>query len=135
LWLKAAEAKDTSDMTAIKEKRAGLARRHLRSRKRLEGTPDRPRLSVYRSGKHMYAQIIDDVSGRTLASASTLLEPVKGALKSTGNCAAAAKVGELIAARAREAGIRAVCFDRGGRLYHGRVKALAEAARKGGLKF
>jgi len=122
-------------MMDIKEKRAGLERRHLRLRRRLEGTPDRPRLSVYRSLKHMYAQIVDDVSGRTLASASTLSEPLKGALKSTGNREAAAKVGELLAARAKEAGITAVCFDRGGRKFHGRVKALAEAARKGGLKF
>ena len=83
----------------------------------------------------MSAQVIDDVSGRTLVSASTLSEPLQGTLKSTGSCAAAARVGELLAARAQEAGIKAVCFDRGGRLYHGRVKALAEAARKSGLKF
>jgi large subunit ribosomal protein L18 len=83
----------------------------------------------------MYAQVIDDVSGRTLVSASTQCEPLKGTLKSSGTCTAAAKVGELLAARAKEAGIHAVCFDRGGRKYHGRVKALAEAARKGGLKF
>jgi large subunit ribosomal protein L18 len=119
----------------IKIKRAGLERRHLRSRRRLEGTPERPRLSVYRSLKHIYAQVIDDVSGRTLVAASTQSEPVKGALKSTGNRAAAAKVGELIAAKAKEAGIKAVCFDRGGRKYHGRIRALAEAARKAGLKF
>jgi large subunit ribosomal protein L18 len=122
-------------MRDIKVKRAMLQRRHLRSRRRLEGTPERPRLSVYRSLKHIYAQVIDDVSGRTLVSASTLSEPLQGTLKSTGSCAAAAKVGELLAVRAQEAGIRAVCFDRGGRLYHGRVKALAEAARKSGLKF
>jgi large subunit ribosomal protein L18 len=122
-------------MRDIKVKRAMLLRRHLRSRRRLEGTRERPRLSVYRSLKHVYAQVIDDVSGRTLVSASTLSEPLQGTLKSTGSCAAAAKVGELLAARAQEAGIKAVCFDRGGRLYHGRVKALAEAARKSGLKF
>jgi len=122
-------------MVGIKEKRAALLRRHLRSRRRLEGSPERPRLCVYRSLKHIYAQVIDDVSGRTLVSASTLCEPLKGALKGTGNRAAAAKVGELLAARAKEAGIKAVCFDRGGRKYHGRVKALAEAARKGGLQF
>jgi large subunit ribosomal protein L18 len=119
----------------IKTKRAGLERRHLRSRRHLEGVPERPRLSVYRSLKHIYAQVIDDVSGRTLAAASTQIEPLKGTLKSTGNRAAAAKVGELIAAKAKEAGITAVCFDRGGRKYHGRIKALAEAARKAGLKF
>jgi large subunit ribosomal protein L18 len=122
-------------MTAIKMKRAALERRHLRGRRRLEGTPERPRLSVYRSLKHMYAQLVDDVAGKTLISVSTLLEPVKGDLKSTGNIKAAAKVGQLLAAKAKEAGIEAVCFDRGGRKYHGRVKALADAARKGGLKF
>jgi large subunit ribosomal protein L18 len=122
-------------MTAIKMKRAALARRHLRSRRTLEGTPERPRLSVYRSLKHMYAQLIDDVSGRTLLTVSTLAEDVKGDLKGTGNIKAAAKVGAILAAKAKEAGIKAVCFDRGGRKYHGRVKALAEAARKGGLKF
>jgi len=122
-------------MTAIKMKRAALARRHLRSRRTLEGTPERPRLSVYRSLKHIYAQIIDDVSGKTLLSLSSLSKDVKGDLKSTGNIKAAAQVGTLLAAKATEAGIKAVCFDRGGRKYHGRVKALAEAARKGGLKF
>jgi large subunit ribosomal protein L18 len=122
-------------MTAIKMKRAALARRHLRSRRTLEGTPERPRLSVYRSLKHIYAQIIDDVSGKTLLALSSLSKDVKGDLKSTGNIKAAAKVGTLLAAKATEAGIKAVCFDRGGRKYHGRVKALAEAARKGGLKF
>jgi large subunit ribosomal protein L18 len=122
-------------MRDIKKKRAGLVRRHLRLRKRLEGTPERPRLTVYRSLKHIYAQIVDDVSGRTLASAGTLQEPLKGALKGTGNVAAAVKVGQTLAAKAKEAGVKAVCFDCGGRQYHGRIKALAEAARKGGLKF
>ena len=119
----------------IQTKRAGIQRRHNRLRRRVDGTAERPRLAVYRSLKHIYAQIIDDVSGRTLASVSTQSEPVKGDLKSTGNCTAAAKVGEILAARAKEAGISAVCFDRGGRKYHGRIKALAEAARKGGLQF
>ncbi|MBM4017715.1 MAG: 50S ribosomal protein L18 [Planctomycetes bacterium] len=122
-------------MMGIKVKRAALKRRHMRSRRRLEGTPERPRLSVYRSLKHMYAQVIDDVSGRTLAAASTRSEPLKGTLKSAGAVAAAAKVGQLLAEKAKAAGITAVCFDCGGRKYHGRVKALAEAARKGGLKF
>jgi large subunit ribosomal protein L18 len=122
-------------MVDIKKKRAVLKRRHLRLRKRLEGTAERPRLAVYRSSKHIYAQIIDDVTGRTLLAAGTLQEPVKGSVKSTGNIAAAAKVGAALAAKAKEAGIKAVCFDRGGRMYHGRIKALAEAARKGGLKF
>jgi large subunit ribosomal protein L18 len=122
-------------MKAIKKKRAALARRRLRSRRTLEGTPERPRLSVYRSLKHMYAQLVDDVSGRTLLTVSTLSGDVKGDLKGTGNIKAAAKVGAVLAAKAKEAGVKAVCFDRGGRKYHGRVKALAEAARKGGLKF
>jgi large subunit ribosomal protein L18 len=122
-------------MVDIKTKRAGLERRHLRVRRKVEGSPDRPRLTVYRSLKHIYAQVIDDVSGRTLASASTQSEAIRGDLKSTSNCAAAAKVGALVAERAKAAGVTAVCFDRGGRKYHGRVKALAEAARKGGLKF
>ena len=119
----------------IKRKRAGLKRRHRSLRRKVEGTPERPRLSVYRSLRHIYAQVVDDLSGRTLASASTVGEPLGGDLKDTGNCAAAAKVGELVAARAKKAGIKAVCFDRGGRKFHGRVKALAEAARKGGLTF
>jgi large subunit ribosomal protein L18 len=122
-------------MTHITEKRAHLKRRHLRLRRRLSGTAERPRLSVYRSLKHIYAQVIDDVSGRTLVSASTQSEPLKGSLKGFGNRDAASKVGELLAARSKEAGITAVAFDRGGRKYHGRIKALAEAARKGGLKF
>ncbi len=122
-------------MADIRHKRARLKRRHHSIRHRVEGTPDRPRLCVYRSLKHIYAQVIDDVAGRTLASASTLSEPIKGEIKSTGNCEAAAKVGQLIAARAKEASIQAVCFDRGGRKFHGRVKALAEAARKAGLNF
>ncbi len=122
-------------MADIRHKRARLKRRHQSLRHRVEGTPDRPRLCVYRSLEHIYAQVIDDLAGRTLASASTLSEPIKGELKSTGNCEAAAKVGELIAARAKEAGIKTVCFDRGGRKFHGRIKALAEAARKGGLAF
>ena len=121
-------------MTDIKEKRRGLERRHLRLRRKLEGSPERPRLCVFRSLKHIYAQVIDDVSGRTLVAAGTQDEPL-GTLKSKGSCAAAAKVGELVASKAREAGIKAVCFDRGGCKYHGRIKALAEAARKAGLKF
>jgi large subunit ribosomal protein L18 len=112
-----------------------LTRRHMSLRKRVQGTAERPRLCVYRSLKHIYAQVVDDATGKTLVSASTQSEPIREALKTSGNCAAAAKVGELLAQRAKEAGIEAVCFDRGGRKYHGRVKALAEAARKGGLKF
>jgi large subunit ribosomal protein L18 len=122
-------------MADIRVKRASLERRHLRVRRKVEGTPERPRLSVYRSSKHIYAQVVDDVAGRTLAAASTLSEGVKGTVKSTSNCEAAAKVGALLAEKAKAAGVTAVCFDRGGRKYHGRIKALAEAARKGGLKF
>ena len=122
-------------MTNLARKRAGLKRRHRRVRKKVFGTPDRPRLCVSRSLKHIYVQLIDDVAGRSLLAVSTLCEPLKGALKSSGNRDAAAKVGALVAERAKQAGIARVCFDRGGRKYHGRVKALADAARKGGLQF
>ncbi len=105
--------------------------RHLRVRKRVSGTPERPRLSVYRSNQ----QVIDDVSQHTLVAASTLEADVRGAVGSTANCEASAKVGELIAQRALAKGITKVVFDRGGNLYHGRVKALAEAAREAGLDF
>jgi len=122
-------------MADILHKRATLVRRKRHLRRKIVGTGDRPRLSVYRSLRHMYAQIIDDVTGRTLVSASTLNKELKGDLARTGNCDAAAKVGALLAARAKEAGVTKVCFDRGGRKYHGRVKALADAARKAGLEF
>jgi large subunit ribosomal protein L18 len=122
-------------MVDIKTKQEMLNRRHLRVRRRVQGTPERPRLSVYRSSKHIYAQIVDDMAGRTLVTVSTLSEGVRDGLKSTCNCEAAAKVGALLAEKAKAAGIKAVCFDRGGRKFHGRIKALAEAARKGGLKF
>jgi large subunit ribosomal protein L18 len=95
----------------------------------------RPRLSVYRSGKHIYAQVIDDAANATIASASTGEAAKSGALKKTYNVAAAAEVGKLVAQRALEKGVKQVVFDRGGYLYHGRVKALADAARKGGLEF
>ncbi len=108
------------------------ARRKKGLRKRVNGTPERPRLSVYRSLNHMYAQVIDDLAGRTLAAAST--RDVKG-IDSTGNASAAALVGKTIAERAKQAGLTAVVFDRNGFRYHGRVKALAEAAREGGLQF
>ena len=106
---------------------------HLRIRKRLRGAPERPRLSVFRSLKHIYAQIIDDRTGRTLAAASSAEKD--SPVKSGGNVAGAKDVGKLIAQRGREAGVTKVVFDRGGYLYHGRVKALAEAAREGGLEF
>jgi large subunit ribosomal protein L18 len=95
----------------------------------------RARLSVHRSGKHIYAQVIDDVKGATLASASTLEKDLRGSLKTGANVDAAKAVGKLLAARAVEKGVQDVVFDRGGYLYHGRIKALADAAREGGLKF
>ena len=116
-----------------------LPRRRLRRkrvRKTLRGTDSKPRLSVFRSARHIYAQVISDESGRTIASASTVAGDLRGQLGSkTGNKDAAAKVGELIAKRATEAGISSVVFDRNGFLYHGRVQVLADAAREAGLKF
>ena len=108
---------------------------HERIRKHLSGSPARPRLAVFRSNKHIYAQIIDDSKGATLTTASTLDVDTKKAIKQGGNIAAAKAVGKLVAERAKAKGIDAVLFDRGGYLYHGRVKALAEAAREAGLKF
>ena len=106
---------------------------HRRIRKHMIGEPQRPRLAVFRSLHHIYAQIIDDRAGRTLVAASTRDKDLKGAYG--GNVAAAKKVGEALAARAKGAGVEQVVFDRGGHRYHGRVKALADAAREGGLKF
>ena len=96
---------------------------------------DRPRLSVFRSGKQIYAQVIDDAQGRTVAAASTLDKDLKSKLKSGANVEAAAQVGKLIAERASKAGVKQVVFDRGGYIYHGRIRALADAAREGGLEF
>ena len=109
--------------------------RHHRARADLKGTPERPRLAVYRSLNHIYAQIIDDSAGRTLASASTVSKEVKGTLKHRGNKKAAEAVGKLIAQHAAEKGIKKVCFDRGGFKYHGTIAELAAAARAGGLEF
>ncbi|WP_026569059.1 MULTISPECIES: 50S ribosomal protein L18 [Sediminibacillus] len=108
-------------------------KRHTRVRKNLFGTAERPRLNVYRSNKHIYAQLIDDMNSKTLASASTVDNDLN--LEATGNVEAAQKVGELLANRAIENGHKNVVFDRGGYLYHGRVKALADAAREAGLEF
>ena len=108
---------------------------HERIRKNLNGTETRPRLCVFRSNKHIYAQIVDDSKGRTLAAASSLDEETRGAVKQGGNIAAAKAVGKVVAKRAIDKGIQNVLFDRGGYIYHGRVKALAEAAREAGLKF
>jgi len=109
--------------------------RHLRVRKKLSGTAERPRLNVFRSNKHIYAQVIDDTKGITLVSASTLDSELKEKLENGSNIEAAQKVGELIAKRAIEKGINTVVFDRGGYLYTGRVKALADSAREAGLEF
>jgi len=117
------------------DRNIGRHRRHLRVRKRVTGSPERPRLSVFRSLKHIYAQIIEDTEGRTLVSASSLDPELRGKLKHGGNIEAARMVGELLARRAVEKGIKAVVFDRGGYLYHGRVRALAEGAREAGLEF
>jgi large subunit ribosomal protein L18 len=110
-------------------------RRHNRIRRKVFGTSDRPRLAVFRSNQHIYAQIIDDSRHHTLVSASTLEPEIKAGLDSGSNCDASTQVGKLIAQRSIEKGIHQVVFDRGGKLYHGRVKALAEAAREGGLDF
>ena len=118
---------------STKYKQASLARRHRRVRKKVSGSAARPRLSVHRTNRHVVAQVIDDRSGRTIAAASTV-EPAIRTAGPTGNKAAAATVGRLVAERARAAGITAVVFDRGGFLYHGRVAAVAEAAREAGLE-
>ena len=110
-------------------------RRHYRIRRRIEGTGDRPRLAVFRSHNHIYAQVIDDDKQHTLAAASTLDKDLRSELSSGNNMTASTAVGSLVAKRALEKGITKVVFDRGGNLYHGRVKALAEAAREAGLDF
>jgi large subunit ribosomal protein L18 len=107
-------------------------RRHRRVRKKVEGSPDRPRLAVFRSNKHISAQLVDDLNGRTIAAASTVEPSLRGG--KTGNVAAAGEVGRLLARRAKEAGVKTVVFDRGGFLYHGRVAALADAVREEGLE-
>ena len=117
---------------AAQKKREARVRRHRRVRKKVRGTAARPRLAVFRSNKNIAAQVIDDATGRTLASATSLEASLRG---DGGNVAGATKVGELIAARATEAGITTVVFDRGGNDYHGRVAALADAARTAGLEF
>lgn len=116
------------------DKRQARKRRHRRVRYKIEGTTLRPRLSVYRSLKHIYAQIIDDFVGETLVSASTLDPELHEDLQSTGNVEAAKRVGQLVAERAKEKGIEKVVFDRGGNKYHGRIKAVAEGARESGLR-
>ena len=120
---------------SVKTKGQIRDRVHARIRKRLSGTPERPRLAVFRSQSHIYAQVIDDQAGKTLCTASSIDKELRAGLKRGGNVAAAKSVGTLVAQRAAEKGISAVVFDRGGFKYHGRVKALADAAREGGLKF
>ena len=120
-------------MDKNKAKAAGLKRRQRRVRGKIFGTPERPRLRVVRTSANIYAMIVDDTQGKTLVSASTLEAEFKGT--HTSNKEAAEKVGELVGKRAIEAGIKAVRFDRGGRIYHGRVKALADGARAAGLEF
>ena len=118
-----------------KLKQVRLQRRKYSIRKTLFGTTQRPRLSVFRSDKHISAQVIDDYAGKTVASASSMEADVRGSLKNGGNIAAAKLVGKAIADKAKAAGITMVAFDRAGRQYHGRVKALADSAREAGLKF
>ena len=123
-----------ADKNKLKAQR--LERRQFRTRKNIFGDTERPRLSVFRSDKHIYAQLIDDHTGKTLAMVTSTSAEVRGAeLKNGGNIAAAKKVGKAIAEKAKAAGITKVAFDRGGRKYHGRIKALADAARAGGLQF
>lgn len=122
-------------MSQSKAKAAALARRQRRVRGKISGTAERPRLRVTRSNANIYAQIVDDLAGRTVVSASTLDTELKASLKIGSNADAAKAVGELVAKRALEAGINTVVFDRGGHLYHGRVKSLADGARGAGLTF
>jgi large subunit ribosomal protein L18 len=117
------------------DKQVRLQRRKWSIRSRIFGSTERPRLSIFRSDKHIYAQLIDDYAGKTLASAASTIKDVRGELKNGGNIAAAQRVGKEIAQRAKQLGVTKVAFDRGGRMYHGRVKALADAAREGGLSF
>jgi large subunit ribosomal protein L18 len=128
-----AAAKKRSASQVSAKRRASRTRRHARLRKKVTGTPERPRLAVKRSARHLVVQLIDDRAGHTLASASTMEADVRA--MDGDKKARAAEVGKLVAARAREAGVTAVLFDRGGFDYHGRIAALADAAREGGLEF
>jgi len=122
-------------MKSTKTARAARVRRHVRVRHDVAGTPERPRLAIFRSLSHIYAQVIDDAAGHTLASASDLDADVRKGTTGKKKSDVAGLVGEVLAKRAKEKGIKSVVFDRGGFKYHGRVKALADAARKGGLTF
>lgn len=118
-----------------KERVEARKRRHMRVRSSVSGTPERPRLNVFRSDKHIYAQVIDDTQGHTLAAASTIDTELQGEVEGKSKIERAKLVGELVAKRAQEKGVKKVVFDRGGFQYHGRVKALADAAREAGLEF
>ena len=122
-------------MVSKKSRSEVRVNKHRKLRNRFSGTAERPRLAVFRSNNHMYAQIIDDTVGNTLVSASTLQKDVKAELEKTNNVEAAAYVGTVIAKKAIEKGITSVVFDRGGFIYHGKIKALADAAREAGLNF
>ena len=122
-------------MIKTKNKKIAVTKRHRKIRVILSGTTERPRLAVYRSNKHIYAQLIDDVKGLTIVSAGTVEKELKEKLKDGNDVAAAKEVGTLIAERAKAKGVESVVFDRGGYLYHGRIAALAEAARESGLLF
>ncbi|KAF0218100.1 MAG: large subunit ribosomal protein [Geobacteraceae bacterium] len=122
-------------MSSLAQKRSARIKRQARVRRKIRGTTERPRLNVFKSARHIYAQVIDDTTGATLVAASTLVDEVTSGLKYTGNIEAAQKVGAAVAKKALEKNISAVVFDRNGFLYHGRVKALAEAARENGLSF
>ncbi|GGA51685.1 50S ribosomal protein L18 [Paenibacillus physcomitrellae] len=117
------------------DKNKARLKRHLRVRKKVQGTAERPRLNVYRSEKHIYAQLIDDVAGVTLASASTVDKELASEIGNGANVESARKVGALLAKRGQDKGVKVVVFDRGGYLYHGRIQALADAAREAGLEF
>jgi large subunit ribosomal protein L18 len=119
---------------STKDKQVGRARRHYRVRKKVSGTTVRPRLAVFRSNKHITAQVIDDTTGRTIAAASSVEKDLRSRLAHTGNKDASTAVGKLVAERAKDAGVTKVTFDRGGFLYHGRVAAVADAARQAGLE-
>ena len=122
-------------MDRLKKKNRARYTRKRHVRRKVSGTSQRPRLSVFRSVNHIYAQLIDDEKGITLAAASTLAVELRKVVPQGGNASAAQKVGELISRKAKECDIESVVFDRGGNIYHGRIKALADAAREGGLKF
>jgi large subunit ribosomal protein L18 len=122
-------------MIGLIDRNSERLRIHKRIRTKISGNTERPRLCVYRSSRYIYAQIVDDSQGKTLASASTIEKDLRGGCKGTGNIEASRLIGKTIAERAKSKGIEAVVFDRGGYLYHGRIKAVAEAARESGLKF